>query len=60
MASTIVTIETGLQVVQALIGLIQTSQSTGQPIDAAAWAAATGSRDAALAKLDADIAAAGG
>jgi hypothetical protein len=57
MAATIVTVETGLQIVAGLISLIQNSHSTGQPIDQATWDATTKPRDAALVKLDADIAA---
>lgn len=56
MATTIVTIESALQVLAQVIPLIQNAVSTGQPIDAEVWAQAITSRDAALDKLDADIA----
>lgn len=57
MATTIVTIESALQVLAQVIPLIQQAVSTGQPIDAEVWAQAITARDAALDKLDADIAA---
>jgi hypothetical protein len=58
MASTLITVTTGLQIVSQLLTLIQNSNATGTPIDAASWEAALNARDAALAKLDRDIAAA--
>jgi hypothetical protein len=57
MAATIVTVETGLQIIAQLIALIQSSHANGQLIDQMTWDAAMKPRDAALAKLDADIAA---
>ncbi len=56
MATTIITIESALQVLAQVIPLIQNAVSTGQPIDADIWAQAITARDAALDKLDADIA----
>ena len=58
MAAIVMTVETGLQIVAQLLPLIQQAYSAGQPIDVAAWNAALGNRNADLAKLDADIAAA--
>lgn len=60
MAATIVTIESALQILAQIVPLIQSAVTTGQPIDAAAWAAAISSRDAAQNQLDADIKAQGG
>jgi hypothetical protein len=59
MAATIVTIESALQILTQIIPLIQNAVTTGQAIDAATWADAITIRDAALDKLDADIAAKG-
>lgn len=59
MAATIVTIESALQILAQIIPLIQAAVSSGQPIDAAAWTSAITTRDTALDKLDADIAAKG-
>lgn len=58
MATTLISVETGLQVLSQLLTLIQNAQTSGHPIDAADWQAALNARDAALAKLDRDIAAA--
>lgn len=57
MATTLITVETGLQVLSQILTLVQAAQASGQPIDGAAWNAAIGARDTALVKLDADIAA---
>lgn len=54
-AATIVTVETGLQVVSQLLSLIQAAQKSNAPIDATAWNAVISGRDAALQKLDQDI-----
>lgn len=52
-----VAITTALQVIAELIPLIQAAQKSGQPISQADFDAAVGARDAALNKLDSDIAA---
>lgn len=56
MAAAIITLETGLQIVSQLLTLLQNSASTGQPIDAGTWNDTLTARDAALSKLDSDIA----
>lgn len=58
MASTVVTIATVLQTVRDLIALAQGSVDTGHPISQADFDAAVAQRNAALDRLDADIAAA--
>lgn len=55
----VVTVETGLQVLSQLLALIQAAQAANKPITLDEWNAVVQPRDAAIAKLDADIAASG-
>ena len=59
-AAAVVTVETGLQVVSQLLSLIQAAQKANTPINVDEWNAVVGARDAAIQKLDADIAASSG
>lgn len=58
MAATIITVESAVQVLAQVVPLIQQALASGQTtIDTNAWNQATTVRDAALTKLDTDIAA---
>lgn len=60
MAATIMLVTDALQIVAQLVPVIQNAVANGQTtIDGATWASAIQARNAALAKLDADIAAVG-
>lgn len=54
-AATVVTVETGLQVVSQLLALIQAAQAANRPIALDEWTAVVSGRDAAIQQLDADI-----
>ena len=54
----VVTVTTALEIVGQLLQLIQAAHATGGTISQADFDAAVAARDAALATLDADIAAA--
>lgn len=61
MAATIILVTDALQIVAQLVPVIQNAVANGQTtIDGATWAQAVQARNAELAKLDTDIAAAGG
>jgi len=53
----VITVETGLQIVSQLMTLITAAQVAKKPITIDEWNAVVQPRDAAIAKLDADIAA---
>lgn len=58
MATAIVTVVEGLQIVSQLVPLIQSALAAGETtIDAATWAEALQARNAAQTQLDTDIAA---
>ena len=57
MAATIVTVQAALQVVAQIVPLIQSAMAAGsETVDPIEFAKAVGDRNAALDKLDADIA----
>lgn len=61
MAAEVILVTDALQVIAQLVPVIQQAVANGQTtIDGATWATAIQTRDAALAKLDSDIAARGG